>query len=43
MHTIGNIQGFTVALLTSDRCSVAVLPELGAKILSLVDLRTKRE
>jgi hypothetical protein len=43
MHAIENIQGFTLARLTSDHCSVAVIPALGAKIVSLVDLRTKRE
>ncbi len=43
MHAIENIQGFTLARLTSDQCSVAVLPALGAKIVSLVDARTKRE
>jgi len=43
MHAIENIQGFKVNRLTSDRCSVGVVPAPGAKIVSLVDLRTKRE
>ena len=43
MHSLENVQGFTLARLTSERCSVAVLPELGAKIVSVVDSRTKRE
>lgn len=43
MHALENLQGFTLARLTSERCSVDVLPALGAKIVSLVDLRTKRE
>jgi len=43
MVTLENLQGFTLARLTSEQCSVAILPELGAKIGSLVDLRTKRE
>ena len=43
MYAIENLQGFTLARLTSERCSIAVLPGLGAKIVSLTDLRTKRE
>lgn len=43
MHSLENLQGFTLARLTSGACSVAVIPALGAKIVSLLDLRTNRE
>ncbi|HTV39655.1 MAG TPA: hypothetical protein VMF08_03695 [Candidatus Sulfotelmatobacter sp.] len=36
-------QGFTVYRLQGDRVSLAVVPELGAKIISLKDLQTQRE
>jgi galactose mutarotase-like enzyme len=36
-------QGFTVHTLQCGRASLAVVPELGAKIISLKDLQTQRE
>lgn len=41
--SIEYLQGFTLVRLTSGRCSVAVIPELGAKIVSLTDHQTSRE
>lgn len=43
MVSTENHEGFHVVRLSSDDCSVAVVPELGAKIISLVNLRTHRE
>ena len=36
-------QGFAVYTLGNERIEVAVIPELGAKLISLKDLRTGRE
>jgi hypothetical protein len=36
-------QGFEVYVLTAEEVEIAVVPELGAKIISLKDLRTGRE
>jgi hypothetical protein len=41
--TVTEFQGFTVYTLQSDKVALAVVPELGAKIISLKDLRTQRE
>lgn len=41
--TIRQFQGFSVHTLRSGRASLAVVPELGAKIISLKDLQTQRE
>jgi hypothetical protein len=38
-----NIQGFEAYILSSERVQVTVIPELGARIISLQDLRTGRE
>ena len=49
MNTLANtfeirqFQGFVVHVLHSGRVSLAVVPELGAKIISLKDLQTQRE
>jgi hypothetical protein len=43
MLTRETLQGFSLIGLASEHCSVAVLPELGSKIFSLVNLRTGRE
>lgn len=40
---IQQFQGFAVHTLRSDAVALSVVPELGAKIISLKDLRTKRE
>lgn len=42
-HVIPHVQGFRVYTLTSDEIDLAVVPELGAKIISLKDRRTGRE
>jgi galactose mutarotase-like enzyme len=36
-------QGFVVHVLNNDEVELAVVPELGAKIISLKDIRTRRE
>ena len=36
-------QGFAVYVLSTEEVELAVVPELGAKIISLIDLRTGRE
>ncbi len=36
-------QGFEVYMLSTEKVELAVVPELGAKIISLIDLRTGRE
>jgi hypothetical protein len=41
--TVTQYQGFAVHTLQSDGVALAVVPELGAKIISLKDLRTQRE
>ena len=38
-----SVDGFNAVRLANDCVSLAVLPELGARILSLVDVRTGRE
>jgi galactose mutarotase-like enzyme len=49
MNTIANtsavreFQGFAVHTLSDDRVSLAVVPELGARIISLKNVRTQRE
>jgi hypothetical protein len=40
---VTQFQGFTVHTLQSEGVALAVVPELGAKIISLKDLRTQRE
>lgn len=40
---VQNVQGFKAYLLTSDQVRISVIPELGARIISLKDLRTGRE
>jgi len=40
---IRSIQGFQAYILTSERVQVTVVPELGARIISLKDLQTGRE
>ena len=40
---VTQFQGFAVHTLQSEGVSLAVVPELGAKIISLKDLRTQRE
>jgi hypothetical protein len=42
-QTIQQLQGFGVHTLRSDGVALSVVPELGAKIISLKDLRTQRE
>ena len=41
--TIGGLQGFGVYHLNSPRLALAVVPELGARIISLKDLKTQRD
>ncbi|MGH7994536.1 MAG: hypothetical protein ACREDQ_13530 [Limisphaerales bacterium] len=41
--TVRNEQGFEVYSLKNEQIELAVVPELGAKIISLKDLRTGRE
>jgi hypothetical protein len=41
--TIRQVQGFAVYVIGNDEVEVAVVPELGAKIISLKNLRTGRE
>jgi hypothetical protein len=41
--TIQQLQGFAVHTLRSEGVALSVVPELGAKIISLKDLRTQRE
>lgn len=41
--SIRQFQGFTVHTLRNDGVALTVVPELGAKIISLKDLRTQRE
>lgn len=41
--TIQQLQGFAVHTLRSEAVTLSVVPELGAKIISLKDLRTQRE
>ena len=49
MNTVSNtfairkVQGFAVHTLRSGRAALAVVPELGARIISLKDLQTERE
>src|SRR6266481_4178400 len=49
MNVIGNTcavrreQGFEVFILSNQEVELAVVPELGARIISLKDLRTGRE
>jgi hypothetical protein len=40
---IGQVEGFAVYVLRTQALEVAVVPELGAKIISLKNLRTQRE
>jgi len=40
---IRSVQGFKTYQLTNDRVRVALVPELGARLISLKDLRTGRE
>jgi galactose mutarotase-like enzyme len=40
---IRQFQGFSVHTLQNERASLAVVPELGARIISLKDLQTQRE
>jgi hypothetical protein len=42
-HVIRQLQGFAVHLLASDAVELAVVPELGARIISLKDRRTGRD
>ena len=41
--TVQQLQGFAVHTLRSEAVTLSVVPELGAKIISLKDLRTQRE
>jgi galactose mutarotase-like enzyme len=40
---VRQLQGFAVYLLANDRVELAVVPELGARLISLKNLRTGRE
>src|SRR5262249_40492057 len=40
---VRTIQGFKAYVLTSERVRITVVPELGARIISLKDLQTGRE
>ena len=40
---VRNIQGFKAYVITSKHAEITVVPELGARIISLKDLRTGRE
>jgi len=42
-HFVRREQGFEVRVLNSQEVEIAVVPELGARIISLKDLRTGRE
>jgi len=42
-HAVRQLQGFAVHVLASDTVELAVVPELGARIISLKDRRTGRD
>src|SRR6266581_8029679 len=42
-YTVRREQGFEIFILSNQEIELAVVPELGARIISLKDLRTGRE
>src|SRR6266581_820604 len=42
-YTVRREQGFEIFILCNQEVELAVVPELGARIISLKDLRTRRE